>query len=268
VHQCGKSSFEAAIMRQARGRWDAMRHIDQWQPTKFDLHAGRWRATRDRAQVGANSRLYVELLARALAKAVPVHASGKLVDLGCGAVPLYGMYKDLVSEVVCVDWGQSPHKISHIDFECDLNKPLPFEAEDFDTIILSDVLEHLCEPAALWREMARVLRPQGRVLCTVPFFYWLHEFPHDYFRYTEFALRRFAGEASLQVLVLIPLGGSIEVMTDLLAKHLVLLPGLGQPLALALQSMVLRWSQSRPGNRAIGKTARYIPLGYLMVAQR
>ena len=116
--------------------------------------------------------------------------------------------------------------------------------------------------------MARVLRPQGRVICTVPFFYWLHEFPHDYFRYTEFALRRFAGDASLQVLELIPLGGSIEVITDLLAKHLVLIPGLGQPLALALQALVLRWSQSRAGKRAIGKTARYIPLGYLMVAQR
>lgn len=176
------------------------------------------------------------------------------------------MYRDFVSDVICVDWRQSRHKIGHIDLECDLNQPLPFEPASFDTIILSDVLEHLYEPDALWREMSRVLRPKGRVLCSVPFFYWLHESPHDYYRYTEFALRRFAKNASLEVLDLVPIGGSVEVMTDLLAKHLVRLPGVGEPLALAIQALVLHWSRSRPGWRAIAKTARYIPLGYVMVA--
>ena len=255
-------------MRPKGAAGGCVRNAEQWQPSKFEPHAGHWRATRNRALVGANSRLYVELLAQALEAAIARHACGRLGDLGCGDVPLYGMYRQRVSEAVCVDWGQSRHRTNHIDFECDLNQPLPFDEAAFDTLILSDVLEHLCEPAALWREMARVLRPQGRVICSVPFFYWLHEFPHDYFRYTEFALRRFASQSSLQVLALQPLGGSIEVITDLLAKHLVLLPGLGEPLALALQALVLRWSRSCWGQRAVGKTARYIPLGYLIVAQR
>ena len=243
-----------------------MQSPEQWRASKFEACPGGWRATRNRALVGANSRLYVELLAPALLGAITRHARGRLADLGCGDVPAYGMYKDRVSEVVCIDWGQSRHAINHIDFECDLNQALPFEAASFDTLLLSDVLEHLCEPDALWQEMRRVLRPQGRVLCSVPFFYWLHEFPHDYYRYTEFALRRFAKNASLQVLELQAIGGSVEVITDLLAKHMVLLPGLGEPLALALQALVLRWSRSGPGRRAIVKTARYIPLGYVMVA--
>lgn len=245
-----------------------MRNPEQWRPSKFEPHRGQWRATRDGALVGANSRLYVELLVQCLQHAIAMHACGRLADLGCGDVPLYGMYRQQVSEAVCVDWGQSRHRINHIDFECDLNQPLPFEAASFDTLILSDVLEHLCEPAALWHEMARVLRPQGKLICSVPFFYWLHEFPHDYFRYTEFALRRFAAQSGLQVLELRPLGGSIEVMADLLAKHLVLVPGIGSPLALGLQALVLAWSRSRLGQAAIRRTSAYIPLGYLVVAQR
>lgn len=243
-----------------------MQSPEHWLESKFELRSGGWRATRNRQLVGANSRLYVELLAPALFGILERHARGRLVDLGCGDVPAYGMYKERVSDVVCTDWGQSRHRINHVDVECDLNQPLPFQSASFDTVLLSDVLEHLCEPDALWHEMRRVLRPHGRILCSVPFFYWLHEFPHDYYRYTEFALRRFAKNASLQVLELQPIGGSIEVISDLLAKHIVLLPGLGEPLALALQSLVLRWSRSRLGRRAIGKTARYIPLGYMMVA--
>ena len=243
-----------------------MKNPDRWVAGKFELARDGWRASRDSALVSAGSRLYVELLARALSDAISTHAHGRLADLGCGDAPLYGMYKDRASEVVCVDWSQSRHHISHIDFECDLNQPLPFDNSSFDTLILSDVLEHLCEPDALWRQMARVLRPNGRIVCSVPFFYWLHESPHDYYRYTEYALRRFAKNSSLEVLELIPIGGSIEVMTDLLAKHLVLLPGLGAPLALAAQSMVLHWSRTRVGRQIIGKTARYVPLGYTMVA--
>lgn len=245
-----------------------MQNPECWVASKFQPAGSVWRATRDRALVGAGSRLYVELLAGVLCAEISKHAHGRLADLGCGDVPLYGMYKDRVSEVVCVDWSQSRHRTSHIDFECDLNQPLPFEADSFDTLILSDVLEHLCEPDALWRELSRILRPDGRVLCSVPFFYWLHESPHDYYRYTEYALRRFAKNSSLKVFELIPIGGSIEVMTDLLAKHLALLPALGEPLALAVQTFVLYWSRSRAGRRTIVKTARYIPLGYLMVAGR
>ena len=245
-----------------------MREPEKWKPSKFEPHAGGWRASRDAAFVGAGSRLYVELLARTLFGLISTHARGRLIDLGCGDVPLYGAYRGLASEVTCSDWGHSRHGTSHIDFECDLNQALPFDSSSFDTVILSDVLEHLFEPAALWKEMSRILRPNGTVICSVPFFYWLHETPHDYFRYTEFALRRFAAEASLQVLTIRPIGGSIEVMADMLAKHIVRLPLIGKALALGLQSMTWWWSGSGAGRRAIATTARYMPLGYVIVASK
>ena len=88
-----------------------MKNPDRWVAGKFELARDGWRASRDSALVSAGSRLYVELLARALSDAISTHAHGRLADLGCGDAPLYGMYKDRASEVVCVDWSQSRHHI-------------------------------------------------------------------------------------------------------------------------------------------------------------
>ena len=45
---------------------------------------------------------------------------------------------------------------------------LPFAPGAFDVVVASSVLEYVAEPAAVLRECARVLRPGGVVLYTVP----------------------------------------------------------------------------------------------------
>jgi 2-polyprenyl-3-methyl-5-hydroxy-6-metoxy-1,4-benzoquinol methylase len=45
---------------------------------------------------------------------------------------------------------------------------LPFASETFDLIICKHVLEHLEEPESAFRELARVLRPRGRLLVLTP----------------------------------------------------------------------------------------------------
>ncbi len=139
------------------------------------LARGRLRSSRDTNEVSLSSRLVTDLTARWYQAHLAQHARGRLLDLGCGKIPLFEAYRNYVSENVCVDWGNSLHRNNHLDIECDLTQPLPFAAGEFDTIILSDVLEHIPEPQQLWREMARVLSAQGRILLNVPFFYWLHE---------------------------------------------------------------------------------------------
>ena len=105
-------------------------------------------------------------------------------------------------------------------------------------------------------------------MVNVPFLYGVHEAPHDYFRYTEFALRRFAAEAGLEVLRLDAVGGSVEVLADLLAKHLAVLPGLGHALAVAVQALAQAFGRTRPGRRVAARSARSFPLGYFMVCRR
>ena len=45
---------------------------------------------------------------------------------------------------------------------------LPFEGQSFNVVLASSVLEYVNEPAVILREAARVLRPGGSLLCTVP----------------------------------------------------------------------------------------------------
>jgi len=209
-----------------------------------------------------------DLIAGAYEVALARHARGRLLDLGCGKAPLYGTYSKLVSETTCVDWGGTVHPSEHVDLEWDLNRDLPFNDSRFETVILSDVLEHLPEPSALWREMARVLSPGGKVLLSVPFLYSLHEQPHDYYRYTEFALRRFAGRSGLRILEMRALGGAPEVLADIIAKNVASLPTVGRRLALATQWVAGISARTRMGSRISRRTSARFPLAYFLVAER
>ncbi len=241
-----------------------MKNRAQWRPTKFEMHRGQLRGSRDARELGIGSRLISDLVAAQYQAQLPGHARGALLDLGCGKVPLYAAYAPHVDEIICVDWAPG----EHIDQSCDLSQPLPFGPDRFDTIILSDVLEHIPEPALLWREMTRVLKPGGKIVMNVPFYYSVHAHPHDYYRYTNFALERFARLNALELVYLVPIGGIVEIMTDLCAKALSKLPVAGPPLAMATQAVVGAFGRTRPGARVARVSSRHFPFGYFMIAQR
>lgn len=245
-----------------------MKNSDQWRPSKFTWKNGKLRGSRNAAELQLSSRLVADIVANYYQRYLTRYATGKLIDLGCGRVPFYGLYKDHVDSITCVDWENSVHQNPFLDLTCDLTQPLPFSDESFDTILLSDVLEHIPEPENLWKEMQRILRPEGRIILNVPFFYKLHEIPHDYLRYTEFALRRFAERNRLKVVLLTPMGGIPEVVSDLMAKLFYKIPFAGSILAMAVQSMCNLFIRTGPGRRISNKTAPQFPMGYFMVTMK
>jgi SAM-dependent methyltransferase len=182
-------------------------------------------------------------------------------------VPLFGVYEPLVDEVTCVDWGNTFHKNEYLDFECDLTQPLPFSAEIFDMIILSDVLEHIFEPKRLWTEMARVLAKAGKLVMNVPFLYCIHEAPYDYYRYTEFALRKFAEDAKLSVMLISPIGGIAEVIADLASKTVAKLPLVGPTFAILIQSIARLFIRTPPCAWLLRATTTRFPNGYFLVVE-
>jgi len=157
-----------------------MKNKDKWKASKYVYRNGRLASSKDLREVKAGSRLVADLVAVLYDTYIPKYATGKLIDLGCGKVPLFEAYKNYVMDNICVDWENTAHKNEYLDFECDLTKKMPFHDDEFDTLILSDVLEHIPQPEKLWQEMYRILSPKGKIILNVPFCYALHEEPHDY----------------------------------------------------------------------------------------
>ena len=62
---------------------------------------------------------------------------------------------------------------------------MPFADASFDAIACYEVLEHVARPDALLEEVARVLVPGGVAEFTMPFYYPIHDAPHDYQRWTR-----------------------------------------------------------------------------------
>ena len=245
-----------------------MKNRDRWKPTKFVYKNSKLRASRDPREVGVSSRLVTDLVAILYHENLQHHSKGRLLDLGCGKVPLFSAYKDYISENICVDWVSSLHKNEYLDFECDITEPLPFQDKEFDTIILSDVLEHIPKPEGLWSEMSRILAVDGKIIMNVPFFYWLHEQPHDYYRYTEFSLRRFAENAGLKVIRLESIGGSPEIITDIFAKTIARVPKIGPLLAKLSQWITFHIIKTGFGKKISEATKRQFPLGYFLIAHK
>jgi len=58
---------------------------------------------------------------------------------------------------------------------------IPKEDNSFDAILCTEVLEHVRNPELAISELARLLRPQGKLILTAPFGSLTHFAPHHYF---------------------------------------------------------------------------------------
>jgi SAM-dependent methyltransferase len=241
-----------------------MQNKHLWKPSKFVLTPNGCKASKNPREVARSSRFTADLLARVYEGAIKRHASGVLLDLGCGKVPLYEIYRDHVSDNICVDWENTHHKSPFLDHSFDLNRGIFLPSETFDTILATDVLEHVWNPDLLWQEMARVLKPRGKIILGVPFFYWLHEEPHDYYRFTKYKLQMFCEQSGLTVVSLEPCGGAPEVIGDIIAKNITF----SKILSTCHFFLCNVFVQSNIGQKISRATAQKFPLFYCVVAQK
>lgn len=136
--------------------------------------------------------------------ALETYAKGDFLDLGCGNKPYESWYKPLTTSQIGCDIIQSDK--NRVDVLCPATA-LSFEDNSFDSILCTQVLEHVFEHDKLISEVFRVLRPGGNIILTVPFAWELHEEPYDFFRYTKHGLKQLFEKAGFDINYIKPNGG-------------------------------------------------------------
>jgi SAM-dependent methyltransferase len=137
--------------------------------------------------------------------------NGVLYDLGCGEKPYQEFFEQFVDKYIGVDWSGTLHDLK-ADIVADLNKPLPIDSESADTVVSFSVMEHLCEPQTMLNEAYRILKPGGNIILTVPFQWWVHEEPYDYFRYTCHGLEYMLKKAGFTEIKIEPTAGFFSML--------------------------------------------------------
>jgi SAM-dependent methyltransferase len=94
-----------------------------------------------------------------------------------------------------------------IDYVCDATD-IPVPSGSFDAVLCTEVLEHVPDPIAVVKELARILRPGGRLLLSAPLGSGLHQEPyHFYGGYTPYWYQHFLTDAGFDDIVIEPNGG-------------------------------------------------------------
>ena len=127
-----------------------------------------------------------------------VHGS-RILELGSGPRnhgpdaysmrSLFDSSNEFVESDVVPDYGHRVVDATTMDFD-----------GEFDVVICSSVLEHVYDCRAAVERIHRALKPGGRALISVPGLFPYHDEPEDFWRFTEYAVRRLlAGFSAVEV---------------------------------------------------------------------
>ncbi len=146
-------------------------------------------------------------------------ARGKLLDIGCGRKPYQLLFAPYITHHFGIDWPASMHGLQNVDV-VGTTLELPIADNHIDTVLATEVMEHVLHPKQMLAKIYRVLRPGGIVILSVPLHEPLHELPYDYYRYTDSSLRHLLTQQRLYVCDIKRRSGTIAVCCYLLCAFL------------------------------------------------
>lgn len=153
-----------------------------------------------------------------LDRAIASHAElahGVLLDIGCGVKPFEKVFEPYVDKYLGLEYSpESGYRGNRADF-CGDAAFLPLADGSVDTILCTEVMEHVPHPEKTIEEFARVLRPGGTVITTAPFFYPIHD-AYDFFRYSPDGLAAMMKRHGLTVEKVEPLSGTAVTLAAML----------------------------------------------------
>jgi SAM-dependent methyltransferase len=164
-------------------------------------------------------------------------ARGGVLDVGCGSQP----YRELIGpkgQYQGLDIEAAGDRFRYPNAEDVIvvnGYPWPLSDTSVDIALCTEVAEHVLDPATLFHEIHRVLKPDGLLLATVPFSARWHYVPYDYWRFTPAALTQLLSQAGFTRVAIYARGNPLTVASQ---KALALmLPPMLDPRG----PVVLRW---------------------------
>lgn len=141
----------------------------------------------------------------------------KVLDLGCGVKP-YEVLFPFVKKYVGFDI--EPH--SRVDF-VGYNWDLPFQDNEFDALISTQVLEHTAKIQETVQEIRRVVKNGGLIYISVPLTFPEHGIPYDFYRFTRYGLMEVFKD--FEIIKIEPHNGYIATLFRLWNAFLNYIPG-------------------------------------------
>jgi len=210
----------------------------------FRLEDGHWWfVARRNLLMQALKRFQPTPLVPALTNDAPL----KILDVGCGTGgtmdrlrPL-GLVVGLDLEPLALEFS---HNRGHRSLTLGSATALPFATNSFDLVVALDVLEHIPDHQTAAREIARVLRPGGLLLATVP------AYQHLWSRHDEALMhqRRYVGREV----------GALLTQAGLRTEHLTYTVMAYLPLVTVVRAYQRRFKRSGPPHADVAPTPRFL----------
>ncbi|OHA20068.1 MAG: hypothetical protein A2836_02525 [Candidatus Taylorbacteria bacterium RIFCSPHIGHO2_01_FULL_45_63] len=160
-------------------------------------------------------------------------SSLSLLDVGAGIEPFYTITWRFNHK--SMDW----QNFGTTDIVTNITESWPVKNNSFNIIVCTNTLEHVNKPQFVLGECKRVLAKQGTLVGTVPFLVKIHQEPHDYYRYTHYALKELLTEAGFADVEIVPLSNSYNILEMLLKNIKKNNPSLGTKMLLKAMGAIL-----------------------------
>lgn len=140
-------------------------------------------------------------LSMSMKRALP-YIKGRCVDIGAGIAPYQKLISPHTTEYIITDYADTRKSMfAHENgtfVQADAMN-LPFENATMDTVLLTQVLEHIIDPKKALVEAWRILHEEGVLILSVPFIYQAHAEPYDFWRFSEYGLRNLISDQGFEI---------------------------------------------------------------------
>lgn len=142
----------------------------------------------------------------------------KILDIGCGDNPFY---KDFIKGKI-YGFDIKPSIFTSFVGTAD---NLPFKEKSFDKVILANSLYYFNNPFKVIEGVHKILKNNGILFISIPFFYPIHDTPDDKYRFTEFGLKTML-DNNFQIKKIKAIGGFFTIPSVILHSLIKGLPSI------------------------------------------